>query len=118
MNRAALLTVFALGVLGYAWNQAGMRPRPAPVIRVFADRCGGCTEISVGSAATLLLDVQGLGADSAFSAQLVDHAGAEISVGPLNRNAGFPWAAARAGTYYLRLFENGVLRREYQIVSR
>jgi hypothetical protein len=87
--------------------------RPLKVINVDAYRCGGCTSIS--APALLLVDVREFRSTSRFDLELVDARGIRIDSAP---GIKLPIHKLSPGAYYLRLHENGVLKREYAIRSR
>ena len=106
MRRAVFTAILAL-------SACHSRNAPLNVVEVKSDRCGWCSHVSVP--AILSVDVKDFQLNSRFDLVLVDAQGNKIEEAVGTQ---LPVRKLKPGAYYLRLSENGTLRREYAVVAR
>jgi hypothetical protein len=117
MRRAALFTA-ALIAVAIIVRVSRTPARPPAIVVLKAERCGTCNDVRAG-AAVLLIDTREFSPDASFDLELVDRdgrrvdSGQGIAVSALTLAYSCPELAS--GRYYLRLRENGTLRREFAI---
>jgi hypothetical protein len=116
MYRAAVLITVVL--FAAIMRLSSTPSHPASVMVLKADRCGGCNNAPIGTA-VMLIDVHEYSSDAQFEVELVDHRGRHVDSGQgLTLSALtiiYPCPQISKGRYYLRLSENGALRREFAI---
>jgi len=92
------------------------------MVALRADRCAGQVSIDPRRAVVMLLDVSEYSPGARFDVELVDHEGNRVDAGAALEVSAATVAYAchglNAGVYFLRLRENGSLRREYKISAQ
>jgi hypothetical protein len=115
LYRAALVAILALASAG------PIRVPRARTVQIDCYRCGRAVQISSVSGSLFLLDARDLDPAATFDVELVDSTGNRLaSAAGLALDSGklpYPCQRLARGIYYLRLNENGVLRREYAIAA-
>lgn len=114
-----VIALFAAVAVTFLATRFYMAPRCPSVVVLKQGRCGDCN--GVKGASVLLIDVREFSETASFDVALVDGAGRIIDhnnpASPSLRTLAYVCPPLPSGRYYLRLHENGTLRREFAISS-